>query len=84
LQNYHLYQLYKSNHEQELKDLFPQDKFKKEDIPDLIITKQNKELLSNIDKTNKLNNKYFSLTTDNKIIFTLDKISNIKKDFNML
>ena len=84
LQSYNLYQIYKSNHEQELKDLFPQDKFKKEDIPDLIITKQNEELLSNIDKNNKLNNKYFSLTTDNKIIFTLDKCPNMKKDFNML
>ena len=38
-QNYDLYQQYKTNHEQELKDLFPQDKFKKEDIPDLIILK---------------------------------------------
>ena len=84
LQSYNLYQLYKANHEQELKDLFPPNKFKKEDIPDLIIAKQNEELLSKIDKTNKLNNKYFSLTTDNKIIFILDKCSNIKKDFNIL
>ena len=81
MQNYNLYQLFKSNHEQELKDLFPPDKFKKEDIPELIITKQNKELSSKIDKTNKMNNKYLSISNDNKIIFTLDKSQNIKKDF---
>ena len=83
-QNYDLYQQYKTNHEQEIKDLFPLNKYKKEDIPELILKKQNEELLSNIDKTNKLNNKYFSLSKDNKIIFTLDKSQNIKKDFNML
>jgi len=83
MQNYNLYQMFKSAHEQELKELFPPEKFKKEDIPELIITKQNEELLSKIDKTNKKNNKYFSISTENKIIFTLDKSPNIKKDFNM-
>ena len=82
-QNYDLYQQYKINHEQELKDLFPLDKYKKEDIPELILKKQNEELLSNIDKSNKKNNKYFSISKDNKIIFTLDKSPNIKKDFSM-
>ena len=82
-QNYDLYQQYKINHEQELKNLFPTDKIKKEDIPELILKKQNEELLSNIDKSNKKNNKYFSFSKDNKIIFTLDKSQNIKKDFNM-
>ena len=82
-QNYDLYQQYKTNHEQEIKDLFPPEKYKKEDIPELILKKQNEELLSNIDKTKQKNNKYFSLSKDGKIIFTLDKSSNIKKDFNM-
>ena len=82
-QNYDLYQNYKTNHEQEIKDLFPAEKFKKEEIPELILKKQNEELLSNIDKTNNKNNKYFSLSKDNKIIFTLEKSSNIKKDFSI-
>ena len=84
MHNYNLYQMFKSTHEQELKDLFPQDKFKKEEIPELIIFKQNEELLSKLDKANKLNNKYFSLSTENKIIFPLDKSPNIRKDFNLL
>ena len=82
-QNYELYQNYKTNHEQEIKDLFPAEKYKKEEIPELILKKQNEELLSNIDKTNNKNNKYFSLSKDNKIIFTLEKSSNIKKDFSI-
>ena len=82
-QNYDLYQNYKTNHEQEIKDLFPAEKYKKEEIPELILKKQNEELLSNIDKTNNKNNKYFSLSKDNKIIFTLEKSSNIKKDFSI-
>ena len=82
-QNYDLYQQYKTNHEQDLKNLFPVDKYKKEEIPELILKKQNEELLSNIDKTNKNNNKYFYVSKDKKIIFTLDKSQNIKKDFSM-
>ena len=83
MQNYNLYQMYKSIHEQELKDKFPPLNCKKEDIPELIVTKQNEELASNIDKKNKLNNKYFSVSTDNKIIFTLEKIPNMKKDYKI-
>ena len=82
-QNYDLYQQYKTNHEQDLKELFPVDKFKKEDIPELVLKKQNEELLSNVDKSNKKNNKYFYVSHDNKLIFTLDKSNNIKKDFSM-
>ena len=82
-QNYDLYQQYKTNHEQELKDLFPPDKYKKDEIPELILKKQNEQLLSNVDKSNKKNNKYFYVSHDNKIIFTLDKSNNIKKDFSM-
>jgi hypothetical protein len=82
-QNYDLYQQYKTNHEQDLKELFPADKFKKEDIPELVLKKQNEELLSNVDKSNKKNNKYFYVSHDNKLIFTLDKSNNIKKDFSM-
>ena len=83
MQNYNLYQMYKSIHEQELKEKFPLVNCKKEDIPELIVTKQNEELLTNIDKKNKLNNKYFSISIDNKIIFSLEKIPNIKKDFKI-
>ena len=82
-QNYDLYQQYKTNHEQELKDMFPLEKYKKEEIPELILIKQNEELSSNIDKSNNKNNKYFSVSKDNKIIFTLEKSQNIKKDFSM-
>ena len=82
-QNYDLYQQYKTNHEQEIKDLFPLTKYRKEDIPELILKKQNEELIANIDKTNNKNNKYYSLAKDGNIIFTLDKSQNIKKDFNM-
>ena len=82
-QNYDLYQQYKTNHEEELKNIFSLDKYKKEDIPELILKKQNELLLSNIDKSNKKNNKYYSISKDNKITFTLDKSQNIKNDFNM-
>ena len=50
MQNYNLYQMYKSIHEQELKDKYPPLNCKKEDIPELIVTKQNEELSSKIDK----------------------------------
>ena len=82
-QNYDLYQQYKIAHEQELKDMFPLEKYKKDEIPELILIKQNEELSSNIDKSNNKNNKYFSVSKDNKIIFTLEKSQNIKKDFSM-
>ena len=82
-QNYDLYQQYKIAHEQELKGMFPLEKYKKEEIPELILIKQNEELSSNIDRSNNKNNKYFSVSKDNKIIFTLEKSQNIKKDFSM-
>ena len=84
LQNYNLYQLYKTNHEQELKTLFPLDKYKKEEIPELILAKYNEELNSRIDKKNKKNNKYICLSKDNKIIFTLEKAFLINRDFHRL
>ena len=84
LQNFNLYQMYKSRHEQDLKDQFPLYKYKKEEIPELILTKQNRELISKIDKNNKSNKKYFSISKDNEIIFTLEKSFIINRDFNKL
>ena len=84
LQNFHLYQMYKSQHEQELKDEFPLYQYKKEEIPELILNKQNKELISKINKTSKKNNKYISLSKDYSIIFTLEKSFIINRDFNKL
>ena len=85
IQNYEFYNQFKSNHTSEqLKELFPLDKFKKEDIPELMLKKQNEELLSEINKSNPKNTKYFYISKDNKIIFTLDKSQFIKKDFSLL
>ena len=53
LQNYNLYQIYKSKHEHEIKNIFPSDKYKKEEIPELILAKQNEELISKIAKKKK-------------------------------
>jgi hypothetical protein len=84
-QNYDFYHQFKTKHSvEEIKSLFPANKFKKEDIPELIIKKYNDELLSEVDKSNKKNSKYFSVSKDNKIIFTLDRYPIIKKDFNLL
>ena len=82
LQNYNLYQIYKSKHEHEIKNIFPSDKYKKEEIPELILAKQNEELISKIAKKNKKNNKYISLTKHNEIIFPLEKAFLINRDFN--
>ena len=82
LQNYNLYQIYKSKHEHEIKNIFPSDKYKKEEIPELILAKQNEELISKIAKKNKKNNKYISLTKYNEIIFPLEKAFLINRDFN--
>ena len=82
LQNYNLYHMFRTEHEHELKSLFPPYEYKKEEIPGLILQKQNEELLSKINKKNKRNNKYISLSTDNQIIFTLDKAFLINRDFN--
>ena len=82
LQNYNLYQMFRSAHEQEIKNLFPPYEYKKEEIPELILNKQNEELISKVNKKNKKNNKYILLSKDNKIIFTLDKAYLINRDFN--
>ena len=85
IQNYEFYYQFKSKYNpEELKALFPLDKYKKEDIPELMIKKQNEELLSQIDKSNLKNIKYFYFSKNNTIIFTLDKAPIIKKDFNIL
>ena len=84
LQNYNLYQIYKANHEQDLKKIFPPDKYKKEEIPELILSKYNEELNSKIDKKNKKNNKYIALSKENKIIFTSEKAFLINRDFHKL
>jgi len=83
-QKYEFYHIYKSQHESELKDLFPQKKFKKEDIPELMILKQNEEIISKVDKNNEKNNKYAYRTNDGKIYISLEKGHSIKKDFSML
>ena len=84
----HLYEFYyqfKRRHSpEEIKNLFPLNKFKKECIPNEIIKRYNEELISEVEKTNPKNNKYYYVSKDNKIIFTLDKLKLIKKDFNIL
>ena len=82
LQNYNLYQIYKSKHEHEIKTMFPPDKYKKEEIPELLLSKQNEELNSKINKKNTKNNKYISLSKYDEIIFTLEKAFLINRDFN--
>jgi hypothetical protein len=82
-QKYEFYRRYKAQHESELKDMFPQPKFKKEDIPELIIKKQNEEILSKINKNSEKNSKYAYRADDGKIYFSLEKGRLIKKDFDM-
>ena len=82
-QKYEFYRRYKTQHESELKDMFPQPKFKKEDIPELIIKKQNEEILSKINKNSEKNSKYAYRADDGKIYFSLEKGRLIKKDFDM-
>ena len=85
IHNYEFYHQFKTKHNpDELKALFPLDKYKKEDIPELMLKKQNEDLLSEIDKSNPNNNKYYYMSKTNKIIFTLDKSPVIKKDFDIL
>ena len=84
LQNYHFYHQFKYSHTQEeLNTLFPLEKHKKEEIPELMLNMQNDALTSQIDKSKSKNLKYYSISTNNKIIFTLDKSNTIKKDFNL-
>ena len=82
-QKYEFYRRYKNQHENELKDIFPPAKCKKEDIPDLIIKKQNEEILTKVDKNNEKNSKYAYKTNDGKLYFSLEKGHAIKKDFSM-
>ena len=82
LQNYNLYHMFRTEHEHELKAIFPPYEYKKEEIPELILQKQSEELLSKINKKHKKNNKYFSVSKDNEIIFTLEKAFLINRDFN--
>ena len=82
-QKYEFYRRYKTQHESELKDMFPQPKFKKEDIPELMIKKQNEEILSKINKNSEKNSKYAYRTDDGKIYFSLGKGYLIKKDFDI-
>ena len=85
IQNYELYHQFKSRYTpEELKALFPLDKYKKEDIPELMLKKQNEDLLSQVDKTNPKNTKYYYVSKNNSIIITLDQVPIIKRDFNIL
>ena len=86
LHNYYFYHQYKLNHSpEELKNLYPLNKYKKEDIPLMMIKKYNQELLSLTDKYNPNNTKYFYLNKNdkNKIIVTLENHFYIKKDFSL-
>ena len=84
LQKYSFYHNYKIQHESELKELFPFQKFKKEDVPELIILKQNEEIISKVDKNNEKNNKNAYRTNDNQLYISLEKGHSIKKDFSIL
>ena len=86
LHNYYFYHQYKLNHSpEELKKLYPLDKYKKEEIPLMMIKKYNQELLSLTDKYNPNNTKYFYLNKNdkNKIVITLENHFYIKKDFSL-
>ena len=64
LQKYYFYYSYKSQHDKEISEEF---KCKKEDIPELIIKKENETILSKIDRNSEKNNKYCYKTNDGKI-----------------
>ena len=81
LQKYYFYYSYKSQHDKEISEEF---KCKKEDIPELIIKKENEIILSKIDRNSEKNNKYCYKTNDGKIYISLEKGHAIKKEFNML
>ena len=86
LHNYYFYHEYKLNHSpEELKKLYPLDKYKKEEIPLAMIKAYNEGLLSTIDKSNLNNTKYFYINKNdnNKIVITLENYSFIKKDFSV-
>ena len=52
VQKYDFYRRYKPQFESELKQTNPQKKIVKEELPELIIKKQNGEILSKVDKNN--------------------------------
>ena len=84
LHNYYFYHEYKLNHSsEEIQKLYPSEKYDKDEIALEMINKYNKELLSEIDKSNINNTKYFYISKNNKnkIIITLDNYDKIKKDF---
>ena len=83
IQKYDFYKRYKSQHESELKELFPANKYKKEDIPELIVLKENQDILSKVDKNSEKNTKYTYHASDGKIYISLEKGHSIKKDFSM-
>ena len=84
IQKYDFYRRYKAQFELELKQINPQKKIQKEDLPELVIKKQNEEILSKVDRNNEKNNKYAYKTNDGKIYISLEKGHSIKKDFSML
>ena len=84
IQKYAFYHKYKTEHESQLKELYPPNKFKKEDIPEIFIKKHNEELLSNVEKNNEKNTKYSYHANTGKIYISLEKGHAIKKDFNLL
>ena len=85
LHNYHFYHKYKTSHNSiEIQKLFPLDKYKKEDLPLIMIKKYNDELILLIDKDNKKNTKYFYINKKSgKIIITLENYVHIKNDFSL-
>ena len=85
LHNYYFYHEFKKNHNaQEIQKIFPLDKYQKEEIPEFMVKKYNEELLSEIDKNNPRNTKYFFISKKNgKIIFTLENYIYIKNDFSL-
>ena len=84
IQKYYFYQRFKTQHKSELQNLFPVNKFKKEDLPELMIRKQNEEIISKVDKNNEKNCKYAYKTNDGAIYISLEKGHAIKKDFSIL
>ena len=74
-----------NNSPEKLRQLYPLNKYKKEEIPLMMIKKYNQELLSFTDKYNPNNTKYFYLNKNdkNKIIITLENYYYIKKDFSL-
>ena len=72
LQNYNLYHIFISTHEdQEIKKLFPPNKYKNEDIPSLILNQQNDELISQIDQSNKKINEEMNDIEEEKDYFLI-------------